>query len=95
LNFNEAIELLEAVSDFKFKQSDKKPDFCIYDNEKQGYTLCIKKSLVSEEFYNHLKHIVESRKLGIRESEEYLVIYGTSSLERMKIINTIDSRRFC
>jgi hypothetical protein len=76
VNFNEAIELLDAVSDFQFKQLEKKPDFCIYDNENQGYTLCVKAALISEEYHNHLKHIVESRKLGIRESEGYLVIYG-------------------
>jgi hypothetical protein len=76
VNFKEAIDLLEAVSNFHFKQSEKKPDFCIYDNEKQGYTLCVKAALISEEYHNHLKHIVESRKLGICESEGYLVIYG-------------------
>jgi hypothetical protein len=76
VNFNEAIELLEVVSDFHFKASEKKPDFCIYDNQNEGYVLCVKALLINAEYRNYLKEIVESRKLGIRESEGYLIIYG-------------------
>ena len=77
MNFNEAVELLEVVSDFHFKSSEEKPDFCVYDNQNQGYTLCVKAQLINEEYRNYLKEIVESRELRIRESEGYLIIYGT------------------
>lgn len=76
LNFKEAIELLEVVSDFQCKASEKKPNFCIYDNQNEGYNLSIKANLINAEYRNYIEEMVESRKLGIRESEGYLVIYG-------------------
>jgi len=76
LNFIEAIELLEVVTDFQFKPSEKKPDFCVYDNQNQGYTLCVKANMVNAEYLEHIKATAESRKLGLRESQGYLVIYG-------------------
>jgi hypothetical protein len=76
VNLSEAVELLEVVSDFQFKASEEKPDFYIYDNQKEGYTLWVKSHLISEEYRNYLKEVVESRKLGIRESDGYLIIQG-------------------
>jgi hypothetical protein len=76
LNLVEAVELLDAVSDFNFKETEKKPSFCIYDSQKEGFVLRVKADLVSEEYRDFLKGIVESRKLGMRESEGYLTIYG-------------------
>jgi len=76
LNFSKAIELLEAVTDFHFESSEEKPNFSIYDNQNQGYTLRVKASLVNAEYLKYVKEIVESRKLGMRESEGYLTIYG-------------------
>jgi len=76
LNFSEAIRLLEVVSDFPFKPSEKKLGFSIYDNQNQGYTLRVKASLVNSEYLKYVKEIVESRKLGMRESDGYLTIYG-------------------
>jgi hypothetical protein len=76
VNFSEAIELLEAVSDFHFKSSEEPPDFCIYDNQNQGYSLRVKAKSVSEEYRYYLNDIVESRKLRIRESDGYIVIHG-------------------
>jgi hypothetical protein len=32
VNLLEAVELLEVVSNFDFKSSEKKPQICIYDN---------------------------------------------------------------
>ena len=64
------------VSDFNFKKSEEKPDFCIYDNQNQGYTLCVKADLVNAEYRKYIKAIVKSRRLGIRESDGYLTIYG-------------------
>ena len=77
MNFSEAIELLEAVSDFKFEPSEEKPDFCVYDNQNQGYTLNVKAQSVSEKYRKHVMRIVESRKLRIRESSGFLIIYGS------------------
>ena len=75
MNFNEAIGLLEAVSDFNFKESEEKPDFCIYDNQNEGYSLRIKAHLINTEYRKYIKEIVESRKLGTHESEGYLIIH--------------------
>jgi hypothetical protein len=77
VNLIEAIALLEVVSDFHFKASEKKPDFCIYDNQKEGYILCVRAHLISEEHRSYIKEICESRNLRIRESEGYpLIIYA-------------------
>jgi len=76
VNLREAIALLEVVSDFHFKDSEKIPEFSIYDNQKEGYILCVKADLISEEYRNHIKEIVESRKLRINELEGYLTIHG-------------------
>lgn len=76
MNFKEAIELLAVISDFHYKSPDEKPDFCLFDNEKQGYSLNVKTSLVNAEYRGYIEKIVESRKLWVRESEEYLVIYS-------------------
>jgi len=71
---NEAIELLEVVSDFNFKSSEKRPNFGIYDNQKEGFVLCIKAGLVNEEYRGYLEGIVESRNLRLSESKGYLII---------------------
>jgi len=76
VNLVEAVELLDAISDFNFKDSEKIPNISIYDKEKEGFVLCVKASLVDEEYRDFLKGIVESRKLGMRQSEGYLMIYG-------------------
>ena len=76
MNFKEAIELLAVISDFHYKSPDEKPDFCLFDNEKQGYTLRVKTSLLNAEYRAYIEKIVESRKLGMRELEGYLEIYG-------------------
>ena len=76
VNLSEATELLDAVSDFHFNALKKKPDFSIYDNQKEGYTLWIKTNLVSEEYRKYLEEIVKSYKLGIRESNGYLIIHS-------------------
>jgi len=76
VNFAEAIELLEAVSAFHFEPSEKEPDFCLYDNENQGYSLCVKADLINEKYRAYLSEIVEARKLRIRESDGRLIIYG-------------------
>jgi hypothetical protein len=77
MNLNEAVALLNAVSDFHFKASEEKPDFYIYDNQKEGYVLYIKAQSISEEYRNYLKEICESRNLRIPDSEGYpLTIYG-------------------
>ena len=76
LNLNEVIELLDSVSDFNFGNFKKKPSFSIYDNEKDGFVLCIKTNLVNEKYRNFLQGIVESRNLRMRELRGYLIISG-------------------
>ena len=75
LNLSEAVDLLAAVSDFNFKSSEKRPDYYIYDNQNQGYTLWIKAQSVNPEYLSYVKKIVKSRKLAIHKSEGYLVIH--------------------
>jgi hypothetical protein len=74
LNFIEAIELLDSISDFNFKGFKKKPSFSIYDKQKDGFVLCVKANLVNEEYRNFLQGIVESRNLRMRELDGYLII---------------------
>jgi len=76
VNLDEAIDLLEVVSDFNFEASEKKPNFSVYDNQKEGFVLCVKANLVNEKFHDYLVGIAESRKLSTRELEGYLVIHG-------------------
>jgi hypothetical protein len=76
MNLNEAIDLLDVASDFNFESSEKKPNISIYDNQNEGFVLFVKANLVNEKYRDYLKEIVESRRLGMRESEGYLIIYG-------------------
>jgi hypothetical protein len=76
VNLFEAVELLNVVSDFNFKDSENIPNISIYDNGLEGFVLCVKANLVNEEYRDFLKGIVESRKLGVRELEGYLIVYG-------------------
>jgi hypothetical protein len=74
LNLVEAVELLDTVSDFDFKDSEKKPNFTIYDKQKEGFVLCIKANLVTEEYRRHLGRITKLRNLRMHESDGFLTI---------------------
>jgi hypothetical protein len=76
VNLIEAVELLDAVSNFLFQDSEKSPNVSVYDNQNEGFVLCIKTNVVNEKYRDFLKGIVKSHKLGMRESEGYLMIYG-------------------
>ena len=76
MNLVEAIDLLAAVSDFDFKNLREMPNFSIYDKQNDGFVLWVKANFVNEKYREYLEGIVESRKLGMRESEGYLIIYG-------------------
>jgi hypothetical protein len=75
LNLLDAVKLLNVVSDFDFKASEKTPRFAIYDNQREGHTIWVEAGSVSEE-YRKLEEIVKSRKLRIRELKGYFVISG-------------------
>jgi hypothetical protein len=51
------------------------PNPKVYDAESEGFTLHIKKALVDKSCHDCIKSIVEKRKLKMRESKGYLVIY--------------------
>jgi hypothetical protein len=70
------MELQNAVVAFRCGTLEKTPKFCIYDTQKEGYVLYIKTSSVNTKCLDFLKNLVNSRRLGIRESEDYLIIYG-------------------
>jgi hypothetical protein len=75
VNLITATELLDAVSDFQFKALEKRPKVSIYGSRNDGYNLWIKANLVNEEYRDHLKEVAKLRKLGMRESRGYLIIY--------------------
>ena len=74
MNLSEAIELLDAVSAFHFKASEEKPNFCIFYNQNEGYSLSVKADLSSNKYHRNLREVAESRKLVIRESEGLFTI---------------------
>ena len=75
MNLNRAIKLLDAVSDFQFKPSDKRPTISICYEQKDDYALYIRKGEVSQDYRNHLEKIVKSHNLQMRESNEHLKIH--------------------
>jgi hypothetical protein len=76
MNLNEAVELLRVVSKIPVKNLVKHPEIRIFHEIGEGYTLRVKTASVNADYRNHLNGIVESRKLGIRESKRYIIIYG-------------------
>ena len=76
MNLDEAVELLRTVSAIPLKEPAKHPEIRIFHNIGEGYTLRIKTEAVNAEYRNHLKEIVESSRLTIRESKHYLIIHG-------------------
>jgi hypothetical protein len=52
------------------------PNPKVYDNESEGWKLCIKKTVVTKSSHDCLKSIVKKHKLKMKELKEgYLVIY--------------------
>jgi hypothetical protein len=76
MNFIEVMELMRAVSTFEAKAPQKDLKFSIYDNQSEGYVIYVKASSVDAEHLSFLKEIVETRKLGIRNLEGYLIIHS-------------------
>jgi hypothetical protein len=76
MNLDKSIQMLRVFSAFSIEDSAKKPQISIFYNEGEGYTLRIKSHLVNAEYRDNLEKISEHLKLGIRELDGYLVIYG-------------------
>jgi hypothetical protein len=76
LNLADVMELQSAAVLFHGETPKEAPKFSIVDSQKEGYVLYIKASSVSPEYLNFLKNLVTSRKLGIKKSEGYIIIYG-------------------
>ena len=70
------MEPQNAVTAFRREALEKTPKFCIYDTQKEGYVLYIKASSVNTKYLDFLKNLVSSLKLGIRKTEDYLIIYS-------------------
>jgi len=83
MNLNEAVELLKVVSAIPVKKSVKHPEISVVHDvgevTAKAYTLHIEKNSADSDYRNHLEEIVESKKLAIRESERYLIIYRKSA----------------
>ena len=79
MNLDEAVELLRVVSAIPVKKSAKNPEIAIVHTVGEvmakNYTLRIEKNPSDADYRDILDGIVESRKLAIRESERYLIIY--------------------
>ncbi len=75
MNLIRAIELLDTVSNFQFKDSEKRPTVSIFGTQAEGYSVCIKTNLVNEEYRTYIEEIAKSRTLRMKGSEGYLVIY--------------------
>ncbi len=76
MNLEDAINLLVVVTDFSFGPSEKVPTISILDNQKEGFVLCIKANMVTDEYRSYLEGVVESYDLWISESKGYLMIKG-------------------
>jgi hypothetical protein len=73
-----AIELLKVVSTIPIKEQNKYPEIRIFHSIGDDYTLHITTELLTTEFRKQLLKIADSHKLGIRESNNYLIIYSYS-----------------
>ena len=82
MNLDEAVELLRVLSAIPAKKSAKRPEISIVHSmgevKAKLYTLRIEKDLVDADYRNHLNSVVESKKLAIRESKRYLIVYRQS-----------------
>ena len=82
MNLDEAVELLRIASEIPVKKSTKHPEIRIVHTVGEvmanGYTLRIEKKLADADYLNRLNDIVESKKLAVRESKRYLIIYRLS-----------------
>jgi len=70
------MKLQSDATSFHGETPKEAPKFSIIDSQKEGYVLCIKASSVSPEHLDCVKNLVTSPKLGIKESEGYIISYG-------------------
>ena len=77
MNLAEAVELLSFLSEIPIRDSAKYPEIRILHNVGEGYTLHITTESLNQEFRSQIAEIIEARKLKIRESNHYLIIYNT------------------
>jgi hypothetical protein len=76
MNLEEAIELLKILTACSPESTVRLREIRIFFKHGEGYTLRIKARSVSPEYRKEIDEIVKSRKLAIRESKRYLIIYG-------------------
>jgi hypothetical protein len=82
MNLDEAVGMLRLISAIPIKKSAKHPEIrivhAIGEVMAKGYTLRIEKKQTDADYRNRLNGIVESKKLAIRESKRYLIVYRKS-----------------
>ena len=76
MNFVEAMDLLRALSEFPPESSRVRPKFILYNAENEGYMVCVKEDSVKSDYLSFMNEIVETRHLGIRKQEGYLVMHS-------------------
>ena len=74
----EAIELLLAISVSCPLKTPKKGLFMAIRAEPEGYASIISLSIIGEPSHKCIKSIVQKRKLQMKETKDYLVIYGSA-----------------
>ena len=76
----EAIELLLAISVSCPLKTPKKGLFMAIRAEPEGYASIISLSIIGEPSHKCIKSIVQKRKLQMKETKDYLVIYGSGRM---------------
>jgi hypothetical protein len=80
MNFDEAIELLRALSNFHLKSacatSWTRPRIVPHDTTKEGYGLVVKDAL-EPGYLSFLEKIVETRHYRIKKQSGYLFIHSS------------------
>jgi len=74
----EAIELLLAISVSCPLKTPEKGLFMAIRAEPEGYASIISLSIIGEPSRKCIKSIVQKRKLQMKETRDYLVIYGSA-----------------
>jgi hypothetical protein len=80
---DEALELIKKVFECSIRNQESEelamhlnvPNPQVYDGEKDGISLSIKNTIKNDAFLVCLKAIVDKRKLKIKQSAEYFIIY--------------------
>ncbi len=80
MNFLEILELHRAISSFYAGNLQECPRLGVFDfqDNLDGYVLCVKKTVVDSKFLSYLMRLANGRSLDLREFRGFLVLYSHS-----------------